>query len=183
MFGRSHWYVSVCLALAQVLAACVATPAPQAPPATEATQPAASSQPSTSWYPVGMDAEKMNLTITTGEVIETEPQMGFAPEQVDEMQQLADDGQDNACPNGNCDPVRGHDDGCSGGACDPVNDRDRDGVCDGGSCGDGQVGACPGDNCGGDLGDGCPGGDCGGGQGDGCGGCNCDGGRGGGGRH
>lgn len=144
---------------------------------------AASSQPGSSWYPVRVDAEKMSLTITTGEVTETEPQIEFAQEQVDEMQQLADDGQDNTCPNGNCDPVRGHDDGCSGGACDPVNDRDRDGVCDGGSCGDGQGDGCPGGNCGGDQGDGGPGGDCGGGQGGGGDGGNCGGDQGGGGHH
>ena len=114
---------------------------------------AAGSQPGSPLYPVRMTVEQMGLTIDTNEVTEAEPQMEFAREQVNEMRQLADDGQDGACPN--CDPVRDRDDGCSGGDCDPVNDRDRDGVCDDGDCGDdradgGHEGDCPDGNCGGD---------------------------------
>ena len=100
----------------------------------------AGSQPGSPLYPVRMTIEKMGLTTTADEVTETQPQMEFAQEQAEEMQQPADNDQDDTCPNGNCDAVRDR-------------DRERDGTCEGGNCGGDQGGDHDGDQ-GGDQGGG-----------------------------
>ena len=92
----------------------------------------AGSQPGSPLYPVRMAVENM----TADKVTETKPQIEFAQEQADEMQRLADDGQDYDCPGDDCDRDRDRDrDGtCDGDDYDPARDRnrDRDGSCEGG---------------------------------------------------
>ena len=116
------------------------------------------SQPGSPLYPVRIAVEKMGLTMAGDEVTETKPQIEFAQEQTNKMQQLADNDQDDACPDGNCDPVRERDrtqDGtCDGEDCEPVRERERDGTCNGEDCEPvrdrDQDRTCDGGNCGGD---------------------------------
>jgi hypothetical protein len=96
----------------------------------------AGSQPGSSLYPVGMAVGKMGLTMTAGEVTETKPQTELAQKQADEMQQLANDGRDDACLGGNCALAkdRDRDRTCDSDDCDPARDRDRDRTCDSDDC-------------------------------------------------
>jgi uncharacterized membrane protein YgcG len=92
----------------------------------------AGSQPGSFLHPVTMAVGKMGLTMTVDEVTETRSQMEFAQEQADEMQQLADDGRDDACPGGNCALARDRDRTRDCDDCDLAGDRDR--TCDGDDC-------------------------------------------------
>ena len=96
----------------------------------------AGSQPGSSLYPVGMAVGKMGQTMTAGEVTETKPQTELARKQADEMQQLADDGRDDACLDGNCALVkdRDRDRTCDSDDCALARDRDRDRTCDSDDC-------------------------------------------------
>ena len=111
----------------------------------------AGSQPGSSLYPVGMAVGKMGQTMTAGEVTETKPQTELARKQADEMQQLADDGRDDACLDGNCALVkdRDRDRTCDSDDCALAKDRDRDRTCDSDDCSPARDRdrTCDGDDC------------------------------------
>ena len=91
----------------------------------------AGNRPGSFSYPAEMAIRKMSLTMTADEVTESKLQMGLAQGQVNEVQEPAGNGRDDACP-GDCDLTRDQDrdrDCTCDGDCDLTRDQDRDRDC------------------------------------------------------